>query len=266
MEYIEGETLKARLSRGGRLSPGQVIEIGLQVATVLEYLHVYAPGAPIYYRDIKPANIMITPSGRVYLIDFGAACFFDPLLAASDTAICTIGYAAPQQCLGQVSHSDDIYSLGATLHHLLTAQKPTGGNPFSFPALGWQGIPRLADLEQLVLQMVHLDEGGRPASMTEVKGRLQYYARVNSALRVPKTWRQAAVPVSVVSWDGDAGTGSSCGQRSTSWSQRPEAAQRVGCPFPRLSDIAMGMGLLLGGFLILFCGVVAGALLAAVTR
>jgi len=76
MDYIEGQTLEDTLQRipGGRLPLYQVIKIGMELCDVLTYLHNQNP--PIIFRDVKPANVMLTPWSKVYLIDFGiASCF-----------------------------------------------------------------------------------------------------------------------------------------------------------------------------------------------
>ncbi|HXX79839.1 MAG TPA: serine/threonine-protein kinase, partial [Ktedonobacteraceae bacterium] len=73
MDFIEGETLEDHLGKvsGGKLPVEQVLEIGIQLCTVLEYLHMRQP--PIIFRDLKPANVMLTTHGHIYLIDFGIA-------------------------------------------------------------------------------------------------------------------------------------------------------------------------------------------------
>ncbi len=78
MDFIEGETLEEHLLKmpGGYLPPKDMLEIAIQLCTVLEYLHTRQP--PIIFRDLKPANIMLTPVGSLYLIDFGVARHFKP--------------------------------------------------------------------------------------------------------------------------------------------------------------------------------------------
>lgn len=132
MEYVEGETLEQRLKgAGGKLSPEEMTPIALQILDTLEYLHSRNP--PVIYRDLKPSNVMITPSGMVKLIDFGIARHFQP--QSSATMIGTQGYAPPEQYRGKVETRSDLYALGATLHHALSGRDPTAEPPFSYPPL-----------------------------------------------------------------------------------------------------------------------------------
>ena len=77
---------------------------------------------PVIYRDLKPSNVMLTPSGQVKLIDFGIARLFQPLSNA--TMIGTQGYAPPEQYRGKVEFRSDLYALGATMHHALSGRDP----------------------------------------------------------------------------------------------------------------------------------------------
>ena len=122
MHYIEGETLDDSLkqTKEGYLSVKEVLAIGVQLSKVLEYLHSCQP--PIIFRDVKPANIMRTRWGRLYLIDFGIARQFSPDKTRDTGPLGSPGYAAPEQYgRAQSTKQTDIYGLGATLHTLLTA-------------------------------------------------------------------------------------------------------------------------------------------------
>ncbi len=106
-----------------------MIDIARQLCEVLAYLHGFTP--PIIYRDMKPSNVMLTPKGRVVLVDFGIARLFKA--ARKGTMIGTLGFAPPEQYQGLVDPRSDIYSLGATLHYVLTGRDPEKFPPFSFP-------------------------------------------------------------------------------------------------------------------------------------
>ncbi|MGA2412358.1 MAG: serine/threonine-protein kinase [Candidatus Binataceae bacterium] len=132
MEYIDGGTLEDELKQnGGKLETARIIDIAIQVLETLEYLHNLEP--PVIYRDLKPSNVMLTPSGEAKLIDFGIARHFAPLTNA--TMIGTQGYAPPEQYRGRVETRSDLYALGATMHQALSGRDPANEPPFSFPPL-----------------------------------------------------------------------------------------------------------------------------------
>jgi len=129
MEYINGRDLEAILSRTKSLPIDKIIEWGIDLCDVLQYLHNHQP-EPIIFRDMKPANIMIDSLGKVRLIDFGIAKVF--VGGLPQTMIGTEGYSAPEQYKGKANPLSDIYSLGATLHHVITRADPRLEPPFSF--------------------------------------------------------------------------------------------------------------------------------------
>ncbi len=130
MDFIEGVDLETILRRneGKGLNETDVINWAIQICDVLDYLHNQKPN-PIIYRDIKPANIMLREgSDKIVLIDFGIAREINP--KGNVTAIGTMEYAPMEQYQGKAEPRSDIYGLGATMHHLLTARPPI---PFKFP-------------------------------------------------------------------------------------------------------------------------------------
>lgn len=136
MEFVEGETLARRLERSPRhrLPLQEALPIIRQLCDVLEYLHAHKP--PVIFRDLKPSNIMLTPEGRVKLIDFGIARFFKPGQRQDTVNLGTPGYAAPEQYggLGQSDPRTDIYSLGVLLHQMVTGYDPAAAAvPFPLP-------------------------------------------------------------------------------------------------------------------------------------
>lgn len=124
MEFINGRTLHEMLAENQRpFSESLVIQWAHQLCNVLGYLHSQTP--KIIFRDLKPDNIMITTDDQVKLIDFGIVRFFTQGKKKDTIALGTKGYAAPEQFgSGQTDERSDIYSLGATLFHLLTAEDP----------------------------------------------------------------------------------------------------------------------------------------------
>lgn len=158
-------------NKQGRLSLNEVLQIGKQLCTVLHYLHSQHP--PIIFRDLKPSNIIRTPDGQIYLIDFGVARHFKPGQKKDTVPFGSMGYAPPEQFgKSQTTPRSDIYSLGATLHQLLSGHDPDS-TPFRFPSLTTLvlGIP--AELAALIAQMLEMDEKKRPENLLLVERRLQ---------------------------------------------------------------------------------------------
>ncbi len=126
MDLIPGESLEKKLERldGKPMPEAEALGYAIQVSDVLQYLHTQKP--PIIFRDIKPANIMVMPSGQVKLIDFGIARTYKGATQRHDTvAMGTAAYAPYEQFgKGQTDARSDIYSLAATLVHLLTGKPP----------------------------------------------------------------------------------------------------------------------------------------------
>src|SRR6202140_1885297 len=173
MDFIEGETLDERLRRtpGRKLPPPEALDIGIQLCKVLDYLHKLQPS--VVFRALKPSNVMLTPEGHLYLIDFGIARIFKPGQAKDTKAYGSIGYSAPEQFdREQTTAQADIYSLGITLHEMLSGNIPSL-TPFHLPLLSFPGQPALERLAALIRQMIELDKNKRPASMERVRQELK---------------------------------------------------------------------------------------------
>ena len=171
MQYIEGETLEVYLKRakGGHLPLKKVRAIGVQLSNVLSYLHAQTP--PIIFRDVKPANIMRTRRGRLYLIDFGIARHFNRDKKRDTGPLGSPGYAAPEQYgRAQSTAKTDIYGLGVTLQTLLTGKEPLDDEPATAPT--GKPHPTSQHLQQLLNQMQTADSFWRPHTMWDVKKRL----------------------------------------------------------------------------------------------
>ena len=130
MDFVQGTNLHEILysKSDQRLTEAEVIDWCSQICDVLSFLHHHDP--PIIYRDIKPANVMITADNRAVLIDFGIARLFKPKVTG--TMIGTQGYSPPEQYRGKTDPRSDIYALGAAMHHLITGKDPQLDAPFSF--------------------------------------------------------------------------------------------------------------------------------------
>ncbi len=133
MDFVQGRNLAQVLDEDGPhgLPEPRVRNWASQICEVLSYLH----HQNIIFRDLKPANVMVGIDDRVRLIDFGIARY---LRAQNEsTVIVTFGFAAPEQMQGHPERASDIYSLGATLHRLLTHHDPAQNKPtvFDFPMI-----------------------------------------------------------------------------------------------------------------------------------
>ncbi len=173
MSFIEGGTLQAYLdvAQGKKLPVNEVVRIGIELCNVLDYLHTHQP--QVIFRDLKPSNIMFTPKGQVYLIDFGIARHFKQDQAKDTAYYYSAGYAPPEQYgQSQTSPRSDIYSLGATLHQMLSGHNPSS-KPFQFPALQLLDPTIPVPLAKLITQMLEMNEQQRPGSVAEVKEELE---------------------------------------------------------------------------------------------
>ncbi|HEU4435308.1 MAG TPA: protein kinase [Pyrinomonadaceae bacterium] len=177
MKYISGGDLASRMRAaiGGRLDEKTVTDWGMQVADVLDYLH--SRPKPIIYRDLKPANLMIDGNtGRVMLIDFGIARWVTQQ-EKGVTAVGTMGYAPPELFSGRVQPASDVYSLGATMFHLLTGSDPQD-NPllifdFSKNPRPRQIAPSIStEMEQLLMRCVEYRLEDRFRSAGELRNAL----------------------------------------------------------------------------------------------
>ncbi|NLE77687.1 MAG: serine/threonine protein kinase [Chloroflexi bacterium] len=131
MEFVAGQTLNKILDRAIRekrlLEESRVVGWALQVLDALAYLH--GQPKPIIHRDIKPDNLILTPDGRVVLVDFGLMKQVERSLQSGPLihAVGTVEFAPPEQYAegsGGTDQRTDIYSLGATLYYLLTSRLP----------------------------------------------------------------------------------------------------------------------------------------------
>ena len=169
MDLVEGDNLEETLRRHGRpgLPESQVIAIATQILDILEFLH--GQPSPVIYRDLKPANAMVTPSGSVVLVDFGIARPLSPTSAPS--AVGTHGYCPPEQYAGCCDPRSDLYALGATMHHLLSGR--SSPVPFHFTPLS-TAVPGVSPrVEQVVHQALSLQPEDRFDSARAMKQALE---------------------------------------------------------------------------------------------
>lgn len=135
MEWVEGKNLQAVVDLGGPLAPRRAVDFIIQAAEALDYAHRRG----VVHRDVKPSNLMLDEHGTVKVLDMGLARLHqhssestdgsDLELTQSRQLMGTYGYLAPEQALDarKADHRADIYSLGCTLHFLLTGKPPYSG-------------------------------------------------------------------------------------------------------------------------------------------
>ena len=185
MDFVGGPDLRELIeqvrSKGQLLPEDQVLGWADQLCDALEYLHSQDP--PVLHRDIKPANIKLTPAGPIKLVDFGLV----KLMAASDNRTLTIlqgrgtvHYTPLEQYGGDTGHTDarsDIYSLGATLYHLLASQPPLEAKqrflrPKAMPALRELNPQVSTQVDRAIAHAMAMHPDDRPANIAEFRSEL----------------------------------------------------------------------------------------------
>ncbi len=158
MKFIDGGDLATynQAAKGGVDEP-TVTRWAVQICEVLDYIHSQTP--PLIYRDLKPANLMLDArTQRVMLVDFGIARFVAPTQKGV-TAVGTMGYAPPELFAGKATPASDLYSLGATMFHLLTGKDPQD-NPLLIFDFAKNPTPRVINpalterMEQIICRAV----------------------------------------------------------------------------------------------------------------
>ena len=136
MEYVDGETLRAFMTREKRLTVDQAVDFGRQLAAAMAYAHSQG----VFHRDLKPENILVTPDGRLVVTDFGVA-----LMAGArrltwrwfSTALGTPDYMSPEQIQGKRGDArTDVYAIGIMIFEMLAGRVP------------WEGDNALTDMSQ----------------------------------------------------------------------------------------------------------------------
>lgn len=203
MDYIEGNSLQDLIDTDGPQHPEKVIEWAKQLCDVLGYLHSRRP--PIIYRDMKPANVMLRPTGDVTLIDFGTAREYKYANQADTTYLGTRGYAAPEQFggRGQTDARTDIYTLGATMYHLITGYSPADTN-FEVLPIG-KFVPQLkgSGLEKIITKCCQNDPAKRYQDCAELMAALNLVHKYDDKERLRRRMKlgvfAACVAISLIS-------------------------------------------------------------------
>jgi hypothetical protein len=127
MEFIPGDDLSTMLERGRTFAPHEVLRWAEQLLDALEYMHKLNP--PVLHRDIKPSNLKLISESHVVLLDFGLAKGTAGQMTRTGGSSSLLGYSPSYSPLEQMQGTgtderSDLYSLGATLYHLLTGVRP----------------------------------------------------------------------------------------------------------------------------------------------
>lgn len=181
MELLEGQSLQSWMKRRGR--PGQVARtsevyrVGYYLCAALAYIH----RRNLIHRDLKSANVMVLPDGRIKLLDFGTAHLLDPVEAITTEGefIGTFAYASPEQFRGvPIDHRADLYTLGVLLYRLATGRRPFASNtpvelakmhlrtPPVAPTVHVPSLPK--SLNDLILQLMSKKAEDRPQKASAV--------------------------------------------------------------------------------------------------
>jgi serine/threonine protein kinase len=172
LQSIDGEVLHAMISGDLVLSPGEVLSYGAKVADVLARIH----GAGVVWRDCKPLNILVDQDHDLRAVDFEGACLLDE---APDQPWGTSGYTPPEW-LDEIRSEDlqaqDLYALGATLHHMLSGEPPTSDGALPPIRPRARGIAPV--LVAVVAALTDAVPGSRPSARAVA-------AALNSALNEP---------------------------------------------------------------------------------
>jgi eukaryotic-like serine/threonine-protein kinase len=182
LEYLEGQTLRDRLS-AGRLPWQEVVSTAAQVAAALAAAHGQAP--PIIHRDLKPENLMVVGGGRVKVMDFGIAKVLQAIRKSTTHSVGTLQYMSPEQIdAAHVDHRSDIYCLGLILYEALSGQPPFQSEsprellnlqctaaPSQLPDEVRGNLPR--GVERLLHRMLEKSPDQRPGSAREVAAELE---------------------------------------------------------------------------------------------
>jgi serine/threonine protein kinase len=172
MEFVDGSDLHTIQKKLGNFDEKTVLGWTCQLIEVLEYLHSRTP--PVIFRDIKPSNIMLEPMGRIRLVDFGIARTYKPDSYRDTVNLGSGGYAAPEQyerAGRQTDMRSDIYSLGVTVHQLLTGIDPVDIG-FRIPPPTSVRPELSSTWDEIILKAVQLEPEDRYKAMSEMKDEL----------------------------------------------------------------------------------------------
>ncbi|HEY3673453.1 MAG TPA: Stk1 family PASTA domain-containing Ser/Thr kinase [Acidimicrobiia bacterium] len=205
MEYVPGQTLREILQSYGRLAPMDAARIAAEIADALSFAHAHG----VVHRDVKPANVLITPQGQVKVTDFGIArAETSEPLTKTGAVLGTATYFSPEQAQGfALDGRSDVYALGVVLYEMLTGVAPfTASSPVSIaykhvretPAPPSSLVPELAGaMDHIVLTAMAKDVDERYPSAQDFRADLLRFGRGRPLGGAPTTAMTAPAPASV---------------------------------------------------------------------
>ena len=208
MDYIEGESLQRILNRMGPPKQEVVISWVIDVCKLLHFLH----SKNIIYRDIKPANIILTETGSIKVVDFGIAKIVRNKRYFDAAPLGTRGYASPEHAAKCTTELSDIYTVGVTLYQLLTGVSPTKKG-FTIMPLKTINPELSSGLDEIIMKATRRDPKERYQSMTALIDALTnykkleqpYIAKLKKKIAVSKALLIAAVSMLSIGFLGFVG-------------------------------------------------------------
>jgi len=180
MEYVEGSNLKDLINKEAPLDFERSINIAIQICDALEHAHING----VIHRDIKPHNILITPTGRVKVTDFGIArAVTEATITYTGSMVGSVHYISPEQAKGKITdYKSDIYSAGVVLYEMVTGKVPfTGESPITvalkhiqeeLPAVDEINPEAPESLQDIIETAVSKDPDERFSSASEMRDSL----------------------------------------------------------------------------------------------
>jgi hypothetical protein len=166
IEFIDGATLRELVTQSGPLPQEKVAQIGIALCDALSYMHELSP--PIIHGDVTPDNVMMDKTGNIKLMDFDASQ--ELTRNKTNTVVGKHAYMSPEQFKGELGEASDTYSLGCTLHFMLTGVDP---EPISESCPSDFVSSVGATMNQIVKQSTKFDKAERFSSLKEMRAQLE---------------------------------------------------------------------------------------------